>query len=155
MSISQRYIVIGEQQVPVTEEVYRAYKRPAWAERKRKERQKRCRDENGNRCVEDCRHRGDERTGRFLSLDRFLAEGFEIADPVNLAEMVAEKMLLEELNKALKELEPEERSLIEAIFYDGRTERDYADEIGLLHQSVNKRKQKIMVELRRHMSHEK
>jgi len=39
---TQRYIEIDGQQIPVTEESYRVYKRPAWAEHKRKEREKRC-----------------------------------------------------------------------------------------------------------------
>jgi len=32
------YIEIDGQQIPVTEEAYRAYKRPLWAERKRQQR---------------------------------------------------------------------------------------------------------------------
>ena len=39
MDNQQRYIEIEGQQIPVTEEVYRAYKRPAWAEHKRQERE--------------------------------------------------------------------------------------------------------------------
>ncbi|NMB11452.1 MAG: hypothetical protein GX977_04105 [Firmicutes bacterium] len=35
----QRFIEIGGEQIPVTEEVYLAYKRPLWRERKRKERE--------------------------------------------------------------------------------------------------------------------
>jgi len=38
----ERYIKINGKEIPVTEEVYRAYKQPAWAEHKRKEREKRC-----------------------------------------------------------------------------------------------------------------
>ena len=40
---NQRFIEIDGEQVAVTEEVYRAYKRPLWVERKRKERESRCR----------------------------------------------------------------------------------------------------------------
>jgi len=53
-TITPRYIEIDGQQIPVSEEVYRAYKRQLWAEHKRKEREKRCRDEKGNRCTRDC-----------------------------------------------------------------------------------------------------
>ncbi|MGR6837021.1 hypothetical protein [Syntrophomonas erecta] len=38
----QYYLTIDGQEVKVSEEVYRAYKRPIWAEHKRKEREKRC-----------------------------------------------------------------------------------------------------------------
>lgn len=143
-----RYIDIDGEQVLVSEEVYLAYKRPEWAEYKRKEREKRCRDENGNRCTKDCRLCSQERTGSDLSLDRFAHEGFEVADPIDLAELVADKLLLEELCAALEELEPDDRSLIDALFYDERTERDYASEIGLSHQSVNKRRKKVIEKLR-------
>jgi hypothetical protein len=36
----QYYLTIDGQEVKVSEEVYRAYKRPIWAEHKRKEREK-------------------------------------------------------------------------------------------------------------------
>lgn len=84
----QRTIEIDGQQIPVSEEVYRAYKRPAWTEHKRKEREKRCRDENGNRCTGDCSNCNKQRTGSVLSLDRFADEGFEVADDVDRKSVV-------------------------------------------------------------------
>ena len=54
----ERYIKINGKEIPVTEEVYRAYKQPAWAEHKRKEREMRCYISNGKggtkRCTADC-----------------------------------------------------------------------------------------------------
>jgi len=144
----QRYIEIDGKQISVTEEVYRAYKRPAWAEHKRKERAKRCRDEKGVRCTKDCRLCPKLRDGGDLSIDRFSDDGYEITDPVDLAEFVADKLLLEQLVAALDELEPDERSLIDALFYNAHTERDYAAEIGISHQAVGKRKHKIIEKLR-------
>ncbi|MEE3947694.1 hypothetical protein ACWFN4_19095 [Bacillus mycoides] len=49
------HLTIDEQVIEVNEEVYRSYKRPAWAEHKRKERENRCLDEKGNRCTLNCR----------------------------------------------------------------------------------------------------
>ena len=144
----QRYIEIDGEQIPVSEEVYRAYKRPLWAECKRKERAKRCRDENGFRCTKDCRTCEKTRDGSVLSLDKFNDEGYEVADSVDLAELAADKLLLEQLVKALDDLDPDERSLINALFYNDRTERDYASEVGISHQAVGKRKQKVIDKLR-------
>jgi RNA polymerase sigma factor (sigma-70 family) len=148
----QRFIKIDGEQIPVTEEVYRAYKRPAWAERKRKERTKRCVISNGRggtkRCTDDCSKCDKRRTGSVLSLDKFIDDGYEITAPVDLAEFVADKLLLEQLVAALDELEPDERSLIDALFYNAHTERDYAAEIGISHQAVGKRKHKIIEKLR-------
>jgi len=145
----ERYIEIDGQQIPVTEKVYRAFKRPLWAEHKRKERAKRCRDERGFRCTKDCHTCGKTREGSDLSLDRFLDEqGYESADPVDMIELVADKLLLEQLVTCLDELDPDERSLIDALFYSDRTERDYAAEIGISHQAVGKRKLKVINKLR-------
>jgi len=144
----QHFIEIDGKEIPVTEEVYRAFKRPLWAEHKRKERAKRCRDENGFRCTKDCRTCEKTRDGSVLSLDKFNAEGYEVADMVDLAELVADKLLLEQLVEALEDLDPDESSLIHALFYNDRTERDYASEVGISHQAVGKRKQKVIEKLR-------
>lgn len=97
---NQRYIPIDKQQIPVTEEVYRAYKRPVWAERKRKEREKRCLGEKCNRCTGDCSKCNKQQTGSVLSLDSFIeGSGCEPADAVNIAELVKGKLLLEEREK--------------------------------------------------------
>lgn len=149
---NQRFIKIDGEQIPVTEEVYRAYKRPAWAERKRQERSKRCVISNGKdgtkRCTDDCSKCDKQRTGSVLSLNKFIDDGYEITDPVDLAEFVADKLLLEQLVSALDELGPDERSLINALFYKERTERDYAAEIGISNQAVGKRKHKVIEKLR-------
>lgn len=144
----QRFIEIDGEQIPVTEEVYLTYKRPLWAEHKRKERAKRCRDENGFRCTKDCKLCPKLRDGGDLSLDKFSDDGFDIADSVDIAELVADKMLLEQLVAALDDLEPDERSLINALFYNDRTERDYAAEVGISHQAIGKRKRKVIEKLR-------
>lgn len=147
MDNQQRFIEIDGQQVPVTEEVYRAYKRPFWVERKRKEREKRCRDEKGNRCTKDCSKCPHQRTGSVLSLDRFTEEGFEVADTFDLAELAADKLLLEELYAVLEELDPDNRRIME-LFSIGKSEREIADEIGLSQKAINKRKTKLFAQLR-------
>ena len=148
MTDQQRFIDIDGEQVPVTEEVYRAYKRPLWAEHKRKEREKRCRDERGNRCTGDCSKCDKERTGSVLSLSRLVEEnGFEPADTVDIAEMVADSLLLEELYAALEDLDPNNRRILE-LFSNSKSEREIADDIGLSQKAINKRKSKLFAQLR-------
>lgn len=148
----KRYIEIDGQQIPVSEEVYRAYKQPLWAEHKRKERKKRCVISGGKsgtkRCDGDCSKCGRQRTGGILSLDKLAEDGFDAADSVSVAELVEDKLELELLTAALEKLDPDERSLIDALFYKDRTVRDYAAEIGVSHQAVVKRKQKVIEKLR-------
>lgn len=156
-SITQRYIEIDGQQIPVFEEIYRAYKRPAWAEHKRKEREKCCRDEKGNRCTKSCRECDLERaekglkpivrTGSVLSLDKFIYEGFEPADTADMSELVVDKLFLEELYAALEELDPDNHRIME-LFSIGKSEREIANHIGLSQKAINKRKNKVFAQLR-------
>lgn len=152
----QRFIEIDGKQIPVTEEVYRAYKQSAWAEHKRKEREKRCQDEKGNRCTKSCREcdieRSEkglppiERTGSALSLDKFTEDGFEVVDPMDIAELVVDKLLLDELYAVLEELDPDNRRIME-LFSIGKSEREIAADIGLSQKAINKRKAKLFSQL--------
>jgi DNA-directed RNA polymerase specialized sigma24 family protein len=147
MENQQRFIEIDGQQVLVTEEVYRAYKRPLWTEQKRKEREKRCRDKNGNRCTGDCNKCDNQRTGSVLSLNGLIEEsGFELTDAVDIAELAADKLLFEELYAALDELDPDNRRIM-LLFSIGKSEREIAAEVGLSQKAVNKRKVKLFAHL--------
>jgi RNA polymerase sigma factor (sigma-70 family) len=146
------YVTINGQQVPVSEEVYRAYKRPAWAEHKRQERSKRCIGENGSRCNGDCSKCDKLRTGGTLSLNAFEEDGFEPSDTSpDPAEIVADKLLLEELFKALDELDPDSRRICKLIA-QGATEREIAAMLGIRQSTLNYRKRQLMVRLRDRLS---
>lgn len=152
MEKQERYILTNGQQIKVTEEVYRAYKQPAWAEHKRKEREKRCYISNGKgktkRCTADYGKCKKQRTGSVLSLDKFEEEfGFEPSDNMDIADMIHDKMLLEELYAALEELDPENRRIME-LFSIGKSEREIADIIGKAQKTINKRKTKLFAQLR-------
>lgn len=145
------HLTIEDQVIEVTEEVYRAYKRPAWAEHKRQEREKRCLISNGKggtkRCMEDCSTCQEQRTGSTLSLDKFSDDGFDVPDLVNIDELVEDKLLLEELFAALDELDPQNRRIAE-LFSIGKTEREIAEYIGCAQKTVNNRKLKLFSQLR-------
>lgn len=122
------FIVIDGEKVPVSEEIYRAFKRPAWAERKR-------------RAV---------RADKERSLDAFLDDGLEIPDRQALvAEIVEDKLLLDMLFEALAELTEDERGLIDALFYEDKSERQIARETGIPQKTVNNRKKAILKKLRK------
>ena len=101
MSNNRFFIPVNGTPIEVSEEVYRAYKQPLWAEHKRKEREKRCIISNGKgstkRCMNDCSKCDKQRKGSALSLDRFEEEyGFEPSENVDIADMLLDKMLLED-----------------------------------------------------------
>lgn len=83
------------------------------------------------------------------SLDVFLADGFDIpSDEALVDEIVEDKLLLEMLLAALAELTDDERSLIDSLFYQEKSEREIAGEIGISSIAVHKRKHKILSKLR-------
>lgn len=121
------YIKIDGQRVSVTEEVYRAYKRPEWRELRQRQRN----------------------AGMRFSLDMIIEAGFEIADDSDLiVEVVEEKELLDMLNKALDELDDDERFLITELFYNNKSEEILSSEIGIPQTTINYRKRKTLQRLK-------
>jgi len=100
--------------------------------------------------------RQQERRAKMADLDKTyegdsednLDSRFEIADSFDLASYVADKFLFEELYAALAKLTADDADLVQALYVDQRTERDYAAELGLSHQAVGKRRKKVLVLLR-------
>lgn len=122
------FIEINGEQIPVTEEVYYAFKRPAWRERKSRQ----------------------ARSGREVSIESFVAEGFEIPSkdkPVD--EIVGGRQMLDMLNAAIEELSDDERYLIDAIFYQNKSERKIASELGISQPAVHKRRDRILEMLKK------
>jgi len=144
----QNYIIVNGEKVPVTEEVYRAYMRPAWAEHKRQERWSRCRKPDGSRCEADCGKCPNRRTGGILSLDQSREEGFEPQDPTaDVADIVANKQLLKQLLRLLDEMDPDSRRICE-LLGQGASEREIAAVFGIRQSTLNYRKNKILAQLR-------
>ena len=67
----------------------------------------------------------------------------------DIAEQVNKKMMIEKLRAALKKLKPEDRRLIQALYYDNVGVRSYARENGITHRCVQKRRDKILAQLRK------
>lgn len=122
------YITIDGKDVPVTEEVYRAFKRPAWKERKRRE----------------------IRSEKERSLEAFMADGFDIPSEQALVdELVEDKLLLDMLFNALRELTDDERDLVNALFYEEKSERELSKDTGVPHPTIHSRKVSVLQKLKR------
>ncbi len=155
MDNQQRYIEINGQQIPVTEEVYRAYKRPIWAEHKRNDRQKLCQVSDGKgglkRCTDDCSTCSRTKEGNTLSLDGLEESGYSVDDrSQDVAEIVAEKMLLEELFKALEELDPNSQRICELLM-EGHSKREIARIMAIPQSSFEYQCKKLMTSLGRRL----
>ena len=135
------YIAIDGQQIPVTEEIYRAYKQPLWRERKRQERQ-RAKITDGPDCTKDV-------GATPLSIDRMLDDGLEIPMEGPSPEDV---MILDEtiraLHEALAQLAPRDQKIME-LFGKGLSDRKISAQIGEPQTTVSYRKRIILKALRR------
>lgn len=148
METKEFYVTIDGQQIPVTEEVYRAYMRPVWAEQKRQEREKRCRVD-GVRCMEDCSRCPHQRTGSVVSLDQLAEDGFLPADrQADIEEIIAGRIMLEDLFRALEELDPDGRLMCE-LFGQGMSEREMTKVFGVSRPVIHKRLTRLFEHLRK------
>lgn len=134
------YIRVHNELVSVTKEVYRA-------------------NNSAKRQIRTQRDR-DKRHG-LLSIQAFDTEtitGEEImSDP--LAESVEEQVIAAEmsakLHTCLALLLPEERELIQAIFFEDKSERKLSQEISVPQKTINDRKRRILRKLKNLMENTK
>ena len=148
----QYYLTIEGKEVSVTEEVYRAYKRSIWAEHKRNDRQKLCQVSDGKgglkRCTKDCSKCSHTKEGSLLSLDGLEEAGYGVEDRAqDVVEIVAEKVLLEELFKALEELDPNSHRICKLLM-EGCSKREIARIMSIPQSSFEYQFKKLMASLR-------
>ena len=84
------------------------------------------------------------------SLDRLVDENTQqFSDKQESVEsVVLHKLEVDRLHTALSLLAPEERALIQALFFDERKESELAMELGISQPAVYKRKMKILKKLK-------
>ena len=145
MDVDKKRIWLRGQFVEVTDEVYRAYMQ-------------------GDRKMRYFEN--DLKTERFVlgkegqvvqiipsredSLDRLVDENArQFSDEQESVEsVVLHKLEVDRLHTALSLLTPEERALIQALFFDERKESELAMELGISQPAVYKRKTKILKKLK-------
>ena len=112
--------------IPATEEQYKAYMRPLWREDKRQQRQE-----------------------PPVSLDKLYEETeYEVADTdSDLEADVMKKILIDELHKALDELEEIDRTIME-LYSRGCSEVEIGKAVVMAKRDLGKRKQRILLKLR-------
>ena len=111
--------------IAATEEQYYEYMRPLWREDKRQQRQE-----------------------PMASLDKMYEETeYEAADTESDLEAdIMKKMLMDELHKALDELEEIDRTIME-MYSNNHSEAEIGQAIGMSQKGVNKRKHKVLMKL--------
>lgn len=148
------YITIEGQEITVTEEVYRAYKRPTWAEHKRNDRDKRCQVSDGKgglkRCMEDCFSCDRAKEGSILTLEE-MTEKKHVLGTMDVSDIVAGKILLEQLYKVLDELDPKSMRVCQLIM-EGHSRREIARILEVPQSSFEYQFKKLMEKLKSNIS---
>lgn len=145
MDKDKRKLWIAGQFIEVTEEIYQAYMQ---GDRKMRyfetdlKIERTILDESG-RIQQIIPSRED-------SLDRLVEDNARQFEDTreSVEDAVLRKLAEDDLRQALTKLTDEEYVLVYALFYEGRTERDYAKELGVSQVAVHKRKQRILKKLK-------
>lgn len=133
MSENKKYtIVVKRQRVEVSEAVYRAYHKEREAERYQ------------NKLI-----RQNE-----LSLERFREDGVNIDYLIvrvqpDIVDKLIQQEQLEALWIALQSLPEDERSLIDELFFNEKSERELSTMISVPQKTINDRKKRVLLKLRR------
>ena len=132
MNLNEYYIKIKGIKIPVSEEIYKAYKRPVWREKKR-------------RII---------RTEREISYDFMTEIGREPEDKTQerIDKIVVDKLFSEIISKklyrALDELDEDEKLLIDEIYFKNKSERKISDIFAIPRKTIAYRKAKILEKLK-------
>lgn len=82
------------------------------------------------------------------SLERLIDADVQFYDEdTNVEEIAIKAVMISKLLEGLNLLTKEEHELITALFYEGKTEREYAEIKGVYHNAIHKRKIRILKKL--------
>lgn len=132
--------------IPATKEQYEAYMRPEWKEDKRQQRlvEKRRKQEETKTL------QGWDTPVSYEQLKKTEYGFLEETGQEGLEEILEKEELLEALRRELAQLEELDRNILE-MFSQGISEAAIGREVGLSQKGVNKRKHRLLAELRSHL----
>jgi RNA polymerase sigma factor (sigma-70 family) len=132
----QYFIRVAGQLVPVTEDVYREYYRMGRRERYLEERDA----ANGTILYSDMD------TGETLG-----EEAIPDTEAKSVEQTVIDGMMSESLRRCLGLLSDDERSLIEALYFQGHSEREWSAISGIPRKTIGDRRNRIIAKLKKLM----
>ena len=126
------------EEVEVTRETYHAYRRTGWG------------IENNDASFFD----HEIQMSGLIGGEEGAYENFkEFIDTENIPDnTVLKKLEIEALRKALSALSDTDKALVQALFYEGLTEQEYASQVGISQQMINRKKQRILKLLKKLLS---
>ena len=88
-----------------------------------------------------------------LDTDEILGEEmFSYPEEVGVEEQIVDKLLLETLHQCVRELPEKDQIYIQALFYQNKTEREYAEELGLAQSTVHYHRTRIIEAIKKKMN---
>ena len=128
------YLFVGDKKIDVSEKIYKEY----WQETNRENYLKRL--DRKNKLSYFSEFVTEEK-------DRTIEERF--ADKsIDIEKLVAVKMQIAALHEALNKLNPEEREIIQALFFDEIPQRELAKTLNISQGAVFRRKEKTLKKLK-------
>lgn len=86
------------------------------------------------------------------SLDRIMESGADFCDDSeSIEDLVIRKLMTEKLKQCLLLLEPDERMLIDELFFNGKSERQLSAQTGMPQKTINDKKRRILQKLKKLM----
>lgn len=128
------YIYVSSTPVEVTEEVYLAYYQ--------EDRRRRTVDEKEQR-------NGTVSYDNLDTVELSGAERFADRTAISVEEAAIDRVIADKLHRCIDQLPREDRALIQALFFDGLSERKYAEKLGIHHMTVHSRKVAILGKLKK------
>lgn len=119
------------EEVAVEEAVYIAYRRTEWGIK------------NNNVSFYKHEIQISALIGKAETFNEFISD-FDITETI-----VEKQILMEVLNLALSSLTDKEKHLIQVLFFDGKSERQYARETGIPQKTINNHKRAIILKLKK------
>ncbi|GAA0788084.1 sigma-70 family RNA polymerase sigma factor [Hathewaya limosa] len=140
-----RVIFIGKEPIPVTDEVYKAYYK---MDRHARYLQKDVKV--GSSKIDPITGAIKYKPSKEDSIERLMDKGLDFADVQDVEDIVCDKAMLFILQKAMEELNNEEREIIDSLYYKNFTTRETGKKINKSHVTVGKKHKKILEKLKKY-----
>ncbi|RMD03214.1 sigma-70 family RNA polymerase sigma factor [Clostridium autoethanogenum] len=140
-----KIIKIGKELVPVSEDVYKEYYKMA-----RRERYMENDIKVGRINIEPKTGAATFIPSKEDSIERLMEQGSDFADVQAVEDIICDKAMLFILQKAMEELNHEEKELIEDLYYNNFTVRQTAQKENVSHVTIIKRHKKLLNKLKKY-----
>lgn len=114
-------------------------------------RETRCRTVKGTMCEENCKECERVPSGLPQSLEQLIEAGMSFPEASSVEVVVEKSVLYAGIHKLMDALPELERQILFGIFWLGYGERELAEQLNIPQSTLNDRKRKILIRIRKDM----